>query len=739
MNAARNDSASILPPGTEDLLRGVCADPFSVLGRHANGRNDIVRAFCPDARAVKLVVLRPRSAPIERAMRRVDDRGLYVGTVPAGASYRLKIGWADGWEETEDSYSFGLLLGELDLHLFTEGRHRDLDRVMGAQVMEIGGVTGVRFALWAPNAFRVSVIGDFNVWDGRRHPMRLRHAAGIWELFIPRIGPGERYKYEILDQDRRLLPPKADPMALATERPPATASIVVDPRPFPWEDEDWMNGRAARQADSAPLSIYEVHAASWRRPAGDPAGIMRWDELERTLIPYVVDMGFSHIELMPIMEHPFGGSWGYQTLGLYAPSARYGTPEQFASFVNACHRAGLGVILDWVPAHFPADTHGLARFDGSCLYEHEDRREGFHPDWHTLIYNFGRHEVRGFLIGSALMWLQRYHVDGLRVDAVASMLYRDYSRAEGEWISNIHGGRENLEAIQFLRDLNMTVAHYCPSAMVIAEESTAWPGVSQPVADGGLGFAYKWNMGWMHDTLQYISRDPVWRRYHHSEIMFGLYYAFSERFILPLSHDEVVHGKGSLISRMPGDEWRRHAGMRAYFAFMWAHPGKKLLFMGGEVAQVHEWHADGEIDWAGLGNPMARGVQALVRDVNRLYRDLPALHREDCLPQGFAWVIGDDDDNSVFAWLRLAHGAAPVLVVCNMTPVPRSDYRIGVPVAGYWREMLNTDAQDYQGSGVGNEGGVHTTFEGAHGYAQSCVLTLPPLGVLYLSPAGGHA
>ncbi|MBB2155053.1 1,4-alpha-glucan branching protein GlgB [Gluconacetobacter diazotrophicus] len=742
MNAARNDCTYTLPSGTEDLLAGTCPDPFSILGRHPHGRVDIVRAFCPDARGVRLVVQRPRSGPAERPMRLVDDRGLYVGTVPAGARYRLKIGWADGWEEIDDPYSFGLLLGDLDLHLFTQGLHRDLDRVMGAQAMTVDGVAGVRFAVWAPNAFRVSVIGDFNVWDGRRHPMRLRHAAGIWELFIPGIGPGERYKYEILDAERRLLPPKADPMALAAEQPPATASVVADPTPFEWTDAAWMENRQDRQGITAPLSIYEVHAASWRRPEGDPQGIMHWDRLERELIPYVVEMGFSHIELMPIMEHPFDGSWGYQTLGLYAPSARFGSPRQFASFVNACHNAGLGVILDWVPAHFPSDAHGLALFDGSFLYEHQDRREGFHPDWNTLIYNFGRHEIRGFLIGSALMWLRRYHIDGLRVDAVASMLYRDYSRREGEWISNIHGGRENLEAIAFLRGLNTTIAELCPSAVMMAEESTAWPGVSQPVVDGGLGFSYKWNMGWMHDTLAYMSRDPIWRRYHHSEIMFGLHYAFSERFVLPLSHDEVVHGKGSLIARMPGDEWRKHAGLRAYFAFMWAHPGKKLLFMGGELAQPHEWHADGELAWYGLAQPLVQGVQTLVRDVNRLYAAYPALHRADCTPDGFAWVIGDDSDNAVFAWLRMAPGVAPVLVVCNMTPIPRPLYRIGVPCGGYWRELLNTDAGEYAGSGMGNGGGAQALPEPSHGYDQSCVLVLPPLAVLYLSPesfGGGWA
>ncbi|WP_342627693.1 1,4-alpha-glucan branching protein GlgB [Nguyenibacter vanlangensis] len=737
MNAARTDGADILPPETEDLLQGLSSDPFAILGRHPAGRNDIIRAFCPDARAVRLVVIRPRSAPVERVMRLVDERGLYVGTVPAGARYRLKIGWADTWEETEDPYSFGLLLGDLDLHLLTQGRHQDIDRVMGAQAMEIDGVAGVRFAVWAPNAYRVSVIGDFNVWDGRRHPMRLRHAAGIWEVFIPRIGPGERYKYEILDANRRLQPPKADPIALSAEMPPATASVVADPTPFVWNDDAWMATRQERQGPSAPLSIYEVHLASWRRPDGDPQGTLHWGQLEQTLIPYVVDLGFSHIELMPIMEHPFDGSWGYQTLGLYAPSARFGTPAQFAHFVDECHRAGLGVILDWVPAHFPADAHGLARFDGTCLYEHEDKREGFHPDWHTLIYNFGRHEIRGFLIGSALTWLRRYHVDGLRVDAVASMLYRDYSRAEGEWIANVHGGRENLEAIAFLRDLNLTVAELCPTAIMVAEESTAWPGVSQPVADGGLGFSYKWNMGWMHDTLQYMSRDPLWRRYHHSEIMFGLYYAFSEHFILPLSHDEVVHGKGALIARMPGDEWRRHAGLRAYYAFMWAHPGKKLLFMGGEFAQPHEWQSDGQLAWYMLDYPFARGVQMLVRDLNRLYATHPALHRADATYHGFAWIIGDDSDNAVFAWLRMAPDVPPVLVVCNMTPVPRPDYRIGVPWAGWWRELLNTDAQDYEGSGVGNGGGVMAQDQRSHGYPHSCVLTLPPLAVLYLTPEGG--
>jgi 1,4-alpha-glucan branching enzyme len=555
----------------------------------------------------------------------------------------------------------------------------------------------------------------------------------VWELFIPRLGPGTRYKYAIVTADSGMLPYKADPVARATEAPPATASVVADSLPIFWHDEEWMAQRAKRQRPDAPISIYEVHPGSWLRPYHNTNLIASWDDLTDRLVPYVRDMGFTHVELMPITEHPFTGSWGYQPLGMFAPSGRFGPPEGFARFVDACHRAGIGVIIDWVPAHFPTDPHGLARFDGTALYEWLDPREGFHQDWNTFIYNWGRREVQGFLIASAMHWLEHFHVDGLRVDAVASMLYRDYSRAAGQWIPNVYGGRENLEAIGFLRHLNAVVAERCPGAVTIAEESTAWPGVTQPVADGGLGFDYKWNMGWMHDTLGYMAQDPVHRRWHHNDFTFGLLYAFSERFILPLSHDEVVHGKGSLIGKMPGDHWQKFANLRAYLGFMWTHPGKKLLFMGNEIGQWAEWGHDSEIDWALLDHPMHRGLHRLVRDLNRHYVEQDALHQRDADPTGFRWVVGDDAANSVFAFLRFAApDAPPILVIANMTPVPRPGYRIGVPRDGRWHEMLNTDSAFYGGSDMGNGGGVHTVPIPCHAEQQSLELLLPPLATLLL-------
>ncbi|HLV29478.1 MAG TPA: 1,4-alpha-glucan branching protein GlgB [Burkholderiaceae bacterium] len=631
------------------------------------------------------------------------------------------------------------LLGELDLHLVAEGRHWNLADCLGAHAIEHEGRHGVRFAVWAPNARSVSVVGDFNGWDAGRNPMRLRRECGVWEVFIPEARVGSRYKYAVHDAQGRLLPLKADPLARQTEMPPATASVVPETEAFTWNDDEWMRQRGGRQALDAPLSIYEVHFGSWRRIRGHHDG--DWAATGDALIRYAVEMGYTHIELLPITEHPFGGSWGYQPLGLFAPTARHGTPAGFAAFVDACHAAGLGVILDWVPAHFPTDEHGLVRFDGTALYEHEDPRQGFHPDWNTLIYNFGRHEVRNFLLASALEWTRRYHVDGLRVDAVASMLYLDYSRKPGQWQPNVHGGRENLEAVSFLQELNTLLASEAPGAIVIAEESTAWPGVTASAHTGGLGFQYKWNMGWMHDTLRYMAYEPIHRRYHHHDMTFGMVYARSEHFVLPLSHDEVVHGKGSLLTRMPGDDWQRFASLRAYFGFMWGHPGKKLLFMGGDIAQWSEWNHDGEVDWQALGFIGHSGVQAVVRDLNRLYRRYSPLH-DDTDPEGFAWVVGDDVENSVFAFVR-RHGACNVLVVCNMTPVPRHNYRIGVPAGGSWQEILNTDADIYGGSGLGNGGRVEAEHNPSHGWQHSLSLTLPPLATLMLVPndayLGDHA
>jgi 1,4-alpha-glucan branching enzyme len=720
--------STLASPEAEALAHGRHGDPFKLLGPRDSSSGREIRAFLPGATGVE--VLRRSDRAMIGRLDATQPEGFFEGTVTDRAPYLLRIRWPGAVQETEDPYSFDPLLGDVDLHLFNEGRHFEMARVLGANPMTFQGVPGVGFSVWAPNATRVAVVGDFNSWDSRRHPMRLRYPAGVWELFVPRVAPGARYKFDIVGAGGVPQPQKADPLAKQAEPPPATASVVASPEPFDWNDAEWMARRAQRQTRDAPISIYEVHAGSWMRAS------QSWDDLADRLIPYAVDMGFSHLELLPITEHPFGGSWGYQPLGLFAPTGRYGTPEGFARFVDRAHTAGLGIILDWVPAHFPTDAHGLARFDGTALYEHLDPREGFHRDWNTFIYNFGRREVQGFLIASALHWLEHFHVDGLRVDAVASMLYRDYSRGS-DWIPNIYGGREHLEAIDFLRHLNAVVQERCAGAVVIAEESTAWPGVTQPVSELGLGFAYKWNMGWMHDTLHYMARDPIYRQYHHDDLTFGLIYAFSERFILPLSHDEVVHGKGSLLGRMPGDRWQKFASLRAYFGFMWTHPGKKLLFMGGEIAQEREWNHDGEIDWFLLDDPNHAGIQRLIRDLNAVYRREPALHRRDASGEGFRWVIGDDRANSVFAFLRQGDsGDPPVLVVCNMTPAPRHHYRIGVPREGRWREIANTDSRFYGGSDMGNDGGVSTSSEPAHGEPQSLDLTLPPLSTIMLRAEG---
>jgi 1,4-alpha-glucan branching enzyme len=706
------------------LAAGRLADPFAILGPHQGPRGRYVRVYVPGAESVELSFLDGQPGV---ALRPAQPHGLFVGDIGPG-HYLLDIQWPGGRQTTEDPYGFGPLLGDVDLYLIGEGRHFELTRALGATTATVEGVRGVRFAVWAPNAMRVSVVGSFNSWDGRRHMMRRRGESGVWELFVPRLGSGELYKYEILDRYGNLLPQKADPLARAAELPPGTASIVPRPASHIWQDDAWMARRGTRQEPAAPISIYELHPGSWVREADGE--MLDWRGLASRLVPYAREMGFTHVELLPVAEHPFSGSWGYQPLGLFAPTRRFGEPEDFALFVEACHQAGIGVLVDWVPAHFPSDAHGLARFDGTALYEHEDPREGFHRDWNTLIYNFGRAEVANFLISSALHWLEHFHVDGLRVDAVASMLYRDYSREPGEWVPNIHGGRENLEAVAFLRQLNAVIAERHPGAIMIAEESTAWPGVTRSLGDGGLGFSYKWNMGWMHDTLHYVERDPIHRRHHHGEMTFGLIYAFSEHFVLPLSHDEVVHGKGSLLGKMPGDDWQKFASLRAYLGFMWAHPGKKLLFMGGEIAQWREWNHDGEIDWDLLHLPQHRGVQALVRDLNATYRDNASLHATDSLPQGFRWLVQNDAENSVYAFLRELPGANPVLVVVNMTPLPRWHYRIGVPRRGFWREVLNTDAADYGGSGRGNAGGIRAEDAPQHGEPASVELVLPPLSTL---------
>ncbi|WP_137924774.1 1,4-alpha-glucan branching protein GlgB [Cupriavidus sp. 2SB] len=751
---ARNDAATLdlpaptLPTPVIDALReGRLADPFGVLGPHRDEHGIVVRAIVPGAEALQLTDARGEAVG---DMLRLHADGVFAGRLPGFAQghpvaqdYRLRIRWPDGGEQiSTDPYAYHVLLGELDLHLFNEGRHLELGSCLGAQCVTLDNEAGVRFAVWAPNAQRVSVIGDFNGWNPARHPMRLRHGSGIWELFVPSaMGAqgGSRYKYDLTGPNGQPVPDKADPLAQATEIPPATASVVAcaghDAPPFQWNDEAWMTQRAQTDPYATPMSVYELHVLSWQRVVNDTE--RGWDILADRLVPYIRDLGFTHIELLPITEHPFGGSWGYQPLSLFAPTSRLGSPARFAAFIDRCHQAGIGVILDWVPAHFPTDPHGLTEFDGTALYEHQDPREGFHQDWNTLIYNLGRNEVRGFLLAGAVHWLEHFHADGLRVDAVASMLYRDYSREAGQWVPNRFGGRENLEAVAFLRELNSLVRERCLGALTIAEESTAWPGVTASVESGGLGFHFKWNMGWMHDTLRYLSHEPIHRPWHHGDMTFGMVYAWSEAFVLPISHDEVVHGKGSMIGKTPGDDWQKFANLRAYYGFMWTHPGKKLLFMGGEFAQWREWNHDTELDWPLLDQPAHRGVHSLVRDLNRLYRDLPALHAMDHRSEGFQWIVGDDHQNSVFAYLRRAapHSNDVVLVVVNMTPVPREGYRLGVPCAGVWEESLNTDAAIYGGSNVGNGGRVSTDASPSHGQAHSLALTLPPLATLILRPA----
>ncbi len=622
-----------------------------------------------------------------------------------------------------------------DAYLFAEGTHERAWQFLGAHLREIGGLRGVLFVVWAPEASRVAVVGDFNAWDAHAHPMHRHPGSGLWEIFVPGANAGEHYKFAIRAASGAELPLKTDPYARFLQSPGADASIVSEPGSHQWGDAEWMRTRGARQRRDAPVCIYELHAGSWRRHAD--GRVLSYRELAAALIPYVCHMGFTHIELLPVTEHPFDGSWGYQPVGMYAPTSRFGTPDDFRFFVDACHQAGIGVLLDWVPAHFPSDPHGLARFDGSCLYEHEDPRKGLHRDWNTLIFNYGRNEVASFLLSNALFWLGEFHLDGLRVDAVASMLYLDYSREPGDWIPNAQGGNHNLEAVAFLQRLNERLYRNFPDCLSLAEESTAWPGVSRPTSSGGLGFGYKWNMGWMNDTLRYMAQDPVHRRFHHDAMRFGLVYAFSENFVLPLSHDEVVHGKGSLIGKMPGDEWQRHANLRAYLGFMWTHPGKKLLFMGGEFAQEREWSHERALDWHLCERPLHAGLQRLVRDLNTLYRELPALHAQDCEAGGFEWVEADDAAHSVYAFLRHG-GGGHCLVVCNFTPVPREAYRLGVPASGFYRERLNTDSTLYGGSNAGNVGGVQAQALASHGREHSVLLHLPPLSTLVLVIEGGR-
>jgi 1,4-alpha-glucan branching enzyme len=706
------------------------ADPHSILGAHESNGGVVVRTYRPDARAVRV-----QPAGVDAELK--DPAGLWEALLPKAKlplEYELEVEYADGNTFTlRDPYAFLPTLGDFDLHLIGEGKLEQLYSKLGAHVTEIDGVVGTAFAVWAPNAKAVSVVGDFNSWDGRLHPMRTLGGSGIWELFVPDIADGAKYKFEIRTHDNRLRI-KADPLAFATEHPPANASVVYRSQ-HDWSDAEWLAERAKHDALRSPMSIYEVHLGSWRRNPAEGNRSLSYLELADELADYVTDLGFTHVELMPVMEHPFGGSWGYQVTGYFAPTSRFGTPDDFRCFVDRLHRNGVGVLLDWVPAHFPRDDWALALFDGTHLYEHADPRRGAHPDWGTLIFNLSRDEVRNFLLANGLYWLKEHHADGLRVDAVASMLYLDYSRNAGEWMPNEFGGRENLEAVEFLKRMNETVYGDVPGVTTAAEESTAWPGVSRPTYLGGLGFGFKWNMGWMHDTLTYFQKDPVYRRFHHHTLTFSLMYAFSENFILPLSHDEVVHGKRSLLDKMPGDRWQKFANLRSLYAYMWAHPGKKLLFMGGELAEWEEWNYDGSLHWNLLEYAEHQGVQSLIRDLNGIYRTQPALHEVDFEPTGFRWLEANDASNNVLAFARLdARGERPVVCVLNLSPVPRYEYRVGMPACCRWTELLNTDSGFYGGSGVGNLGGVEAEPVPWHDQPFSALLTLPPLGAVWLVP-----
>jgi 1,4-alpha-glucan branching enzyme len=709
------------------LVGGSHATPHDVLGVRLVDGGVLVRALRPDAREVAVIV-----DGVGVPMQRVHDHGLFAALLPDRTEvpdYRLRVTYDTGTYEADDPYRYLPTLGEVDLHLIGEGRHERLWDVLGAHVRHYdsptGGVTGTSFAVWAPNARGIRVMGDFSFWDGRAFPMRSLGATGVWELFVPGVGAGTAYKLQVLGADS-VWREKADPMAFRTEVPPATASVVVDSS-YTWDDAAWLATRRETQPHAAPMSTYEVHLGSWRQG-------LSYDELATQLVEYVTACGFTHVELLPVAEHPFGGSWGYQVTSYYAPTARFGDPDQFRHLVDALHAAGIGVIIDWVPAHFPKDAWALARFDGTPLYEHADPRRGEQKDWGTYVFDFGRAEVRNFLVANALYWLEEFHIDGLRVDAVASMLYLDYSREPGEWLPNVYGGRENLDAVDFLKEMNATVYKNHPGTVTIAEESTAWPAVSRPTHLGGLGFGFKWNMGWMHDTLDYVSREPVYRGYHHHQMTFSMMYAFSENFVLPVSHDEVVYGKGSLYGKMPGDDWQKRANLRALLAFQWTHPGKQLLFMGSEFGQPSEWNHDASLEWGLLEDPGHAGVRRLVTDLNAFYRATSALWSQDTEPAGFQWIDANDATNNTFSFLRWGSDGSCAAVVVNFAGVPHEHYRLGLPFAGTWREALNTDAELYGGSGVGNLGSVHADDHGFHGQPAAATLRVPPLGALVLVP-----
>jgi 1,4-alpha-glucan branching enzyme len=710
----------------ERLVRGEHHEPHRLLGAHPDGGQVRVRVWRPDAKQVSVLTDGGREV-----LERVHPAGLFEGTLASAGdgrlpAYRLEVSDGERVVEIEDPYRFPPTLGELDQHLIAEGRHQRLWERLGARPLTLDGVAGTAFAVWAPNARSVRVVGDFNRWDGRMHPMRTLGASGIWELFVPGVGAGEKYKYEVLGADGALVL-KADPLARRTERPPATAS-VVEASDYQWDDGEWMRRRGERQSVAARISVYELHLGSWRQGKS-------YRELVEELPAYVAELGFTHVELMPLAEHPFDGSWGYQVTSYFAPTARFGPPDDLRLLIDRLHQRGIGVLMDWVPAHFPKDIWALARFDGTALYEHADPRRGEHPDWGSLVFNYGRNEVRNFLVASALYWLEEFHLDGLRVDAVASMLYLDYSRQPGQWVPNRYGGNEDLEAIEFIKELNTIVYQRHPTAMTVAEESTAWPGVSRPVHLGGLGFGFKWNMGWMHDTLEYISKDPVYRRFHHHQLTFALMYAFSENYVLPISHDEVVHGKGSLYGKMPGDAWRRLANVRAYLAFMWAHPGKQLLFMGCELAQESEWSHQRSIAWEALEDPGHAGVQRLVSDLNAVAGRHPALWQLDSEPRGFEWISANDVDDNTISFIRRSADGRPIVCLCNFSPVPRHEFRVGFPQAGVWAEVLNTDSELYGGSNVGNLGMITAEEITWDGQPASARVTLPPLATVWLAPA----
>ncbi len=718
------------------VVRREHSNPHAVLGPHQADGGVIVRAYRPGAASV---AVRLEDGERTQQLEQIHPGGVFEGLIEGAElpfRYRLEVDYGPGGAFTvDDPYAYPPTLGELDLHLMGEGRHEELYDRLGSHVRTHEGTQGTAFALWAPAGRAVSVVGDFNSWDGRLHAMRSLGSGGIWELFLPGVEPGACYKYELLTAGGELAL-KADPYAQETEVPPKTASVVFEPR-YQWSSEDgeWLARRHEDDPLGDPVSIYEVHLGSWRLNTLDGNRSLTYTELADELAAYVQDMGFTHIELLPVMAHPFSGSWGYQVTGYFAPTPRYGSPDDLRHFIDRMHEHGIGVILDWVPAHFPRDAFALAQFDGTALYEHADPRRGAHPDWGTLVFNYGRHEVRNFLISNALFWLREYHVDGIRVDAVASMLYLDYSRREGEWVPNQFGGREDLDAVAFLKELNEVLYGREPGIISAAEESTAWPGVSRPTYLGGLGFGFKWNMGWMHDTLDYFQQDPIYRRFHHHELTFSLMYAFSENFILPLSHDEVVHGKGSLYEKMTGDRWQKFANLRTLYAYMWAHPGKKLLFMGCEIAQEREWSHERSLDWHLLEQPEHAGIQALVRDLNRLYRQEPALYQRDSDPTGFWWIEPNDADRNVLAFARASRDGERVIVfVANLSPVPREHYRLGLPRAGRWREALNTDSTFYGGSDLGNLGGVEAEPIPWNGQPVSAEVTLPPLAGVWLVP-----